>query len=95
MVAMPRSAANRLLDYLIILIVGLAGYADGPAWFVLVGAGGLTIEEWWRQLNLLRRHPSVPWSSKITTYFVTGVVSNLFFAALAFWFGMVMRLALD
>lgn len=80
-----------MLIYVIILIMGLAGYAGAPVWFVLLGAAGLTLEGWWMKLRLLRQEPRMPWSSKITTYFVTGIVANIAYAALTYGAGRIIR----
>jgi hypothetical protein len=78
-------------ELLIIFVVALAGYVGAPWWFVLLGAAGLTIDGWAMKLKLLRQYPSVPLSTKMVTYFVTGVVTNLGFAALSYVFGGFVR----
>ena len=49
--------ASRMYDWLIVILVSLAGYVEAPAWFILLGAFGLTIEGWWGKLGLLRHSP--------------------------------------
>lgn len=83
-----------LTSLVIFLVIGLAGYAGTPWWFVLAGAAALTFDGWWMKLRLLRQQPRVTWSSKITTYFVTGIVTNIGFAAFVYGAGRVMRVAL-
>jgi hypothetical protein len=78
-----------MLEFLIIVIVAIGGYAGAPWWLVLVGAAGLTIEGWAMKLMLLRQHPKVRLSSKMTTYFVTGVLANVGFASLSYIFGQL------
>ena len=76
----------------IVVIVALAGYAGAPWWWsVVCGGACLTLEGWWDKLNDLRRHGRASWSTKITTYFVTGVLSNVCLAALGYGFGRLLR----
>ncbi len=79
-----------MYDWLIVILVGLAGYAEAPGWFILLGAFGLTIEGWWGRLGLLRHSPRAI-SSKKTAYFVVGAISNLGFAALGYLLGHLLR----
>lgn len=83
-----------LTTLIVFLIIGLAGYAGTPWWFVLIGAAGLTLDGWWMKLKLLRREPRVAWSSKITTYFVTGIVTNIGFATFVYGLGRMLRMTL-
>ena len=75
----------------IILLIGLAGYAGLPAWLVLLAATGLTLRDWGAKLLLLLQQPREPWSAKVTTYFITGVIRDLCFAALAYTAGSAVR----
>ncbi len=83
-----------LTTLIVFLIIGLAAYAGTPWWFVLVGAAGLTLDSWWMKLKLLRQEPRVAWSSKITTYFVTGIVTNIGFATFVYGLGRMLRMTL-
>jgi len=76
-------------ELVIVLVVAAGGYLGASWWLVLAGAAGLTIDGWALKLRLLRQHPSVPFSAKMATYFVTGVVANLGYAALAYVAGRV------
>jgi hypothetical protein len=78
-----------MLTYAVILALGLAGYLGAPGWVVPAGAAGLTLDGWrlWR----LGPRSRIDWTSKTTTYFVTGVVANLVLAALAFGVGRIVR----
>jgi hypothetical protein len=78
----------------IVLLVALAGYAGMPPWLVPLAAAGLTLEGWWDKLLALRQRPREPWSSKVITYFVTGIVRDLCFAALAYAAGSALRIFL-
>jgi hypothetical protein len=78
--------------YTFIVAMSVAGYLQAPAWFVLIGASGLTLANW--GLRGLPPRARMAWTSKTTTYFVAGVVSNVILAALAFAAGRAMRLLL-
>ena len=45
-------------------------------------------------MKLLRQHPQVPFSSKMTTYLVASIAINLGFATLALLAGRALRLLL-
>jgi hypothetical protein len=81
-----------MLDYAILLALAAAAYANAPAWLVPTAAACLTLADWrpWR----LGRQARAPWSSKVTTYLVTGVLAHLVLAALAFGAGRIVRLLL-
>ena len=83
-----------MLTYAVIVALGLAGYAGYPWWLVLAGAGILTLGAWWRKLLQLGREPHAAWTSKATTYFVTGVVLDIALAALCFGAGRLVRAVL-
>jgi hypothetical protein len=84
-----------MIVWAVVAAVALAGYMGCPAWMALAGAACLTLDSWgpWR----LGRHwshwgrPPGAWTSKTTTYFVTGVVADLGLAALAFGAGRIVR----
>jgi hypothetical protein len=79
----------------VVLALALAGYMGVAAWMVLAGAACLTLDSWkpWRA----GRHwshwgrPPGAWTSKTTTYLVTGVLADLGLAALAFGAGRIVR----
>jgi hypothetical protein len=77
--------------YAIILVLGLAGYWGAPWWLVPAGAAALTLGAWWTKLVQPGRQPRPAWSSKTTTYFVTGVVLDIALATLAFGAGRIVR----
>ena len=66
-----------MLELLILAAVAFAGYAGGSGWLVLAGAAAMTVGSWWRKMRLLRQHPRVPFSSKMTTYLVVSIVINV------------------
>ena len=78
-----------MIPYGVVLAMALAGYMGAPAWAVLPGAACLTLDGWrpWR----LGRQARGPWTSKATTYLVTGVVADLVLAALSFGAGRIVR----
>lgn len=69
-----------MLDLLILAAVCWAGYADATPWWAVVGAGMMMVGGWLPKMALLRQHPRVPFSSKMTTYLVVSVGINLAFA---------------
>jgi hypothetical protein len=78
-----------MLAYTVILVMGAAGYANATAWLIPWGAACLVLDSWkpWR----LNRQPRISWTSKTTTYFVTGVIADLGLAALGFGAGRLVR----
>jgi hypothetical protein len=68
-------------ELVVFTAMAFMGYWDAPAWSVLAGAAVLTAAAWWRKLQLLRRHPQVPLSTKMTTYLVVSVAINAGLAA--------------
>ena len=83
-----------VIAYAVILAMGLAGYAGAPWWVALAGAACLALGSWRVQLWRLARQPRVAWSSKTTTYFVTGIVLDIGLAGLSFGAGRIARAAL-
>jgi len=79
-------------ELLILAAVAAAGYADAPQWSVLLGAGAITLAGWGRKVRLLRQHPRVPFSTKMTAYLVVSIVINLGFALACYVAGQVLRL---
>jgi hypothetical protein len=71
----------------ILLIMAIGGYLGAPGWVVLLGAAAVLSEGWGMKLMRLRQQPRVPWSSKTTTYFATGVLAGIGWSAGAFWLG--------
>ena len=84
-----------MIAWAVVLALALAGLMGVPAWTVLAGAACLTLDSWrpWR-LGRQWSHwgqPPGTWTSKTTTYLVTGVVADLGLAALAFGAGRIAR----
>ena len=71
------------LEFLILAAVAYAGYAGAVGWWALVGAAAMTAAAWARKIRLLRQHPQVPFSSKMTTYLVVSIAVNVAFATVA------------
>jgi hypothetical protein len=84
-----------MLEALILAIVATAGYAHGPWWSALLGAGGVTLAGWWRKIRLLRQHPRVPFSTKMTAYLSISIVINLGSAFASYLAGQVLRWWID
>jgi hypothetical protein len=78
-----------MLTYAIILAVALAGYLNAPALLVPAAAACLTLDSWkpWRP----DRRTRIEWTSKTTTYFVTGIVADLGVTSVAFGAGRIVR----
>jgi len=83
-----------MLAYAVIIGMGLAGYWGAPWWLVPAGGAALSLGAWWMKLLQLVREPHVAWSSKTTTYFVTGVVLDIALATVAFGAGRIVRVVL-
>lgn len=81
--------AQHTLGFAVVLALGTAGYGQAPAWLVPAGAACLTVAAWrpWR----LERQVRSAWTSKTTTYLVTGIVADLGVAGLAFGAGRMLR----
>ncbi len=79
------------LEFLILAGVAYAGYAGAAGWWALVGAAAMTVAAWARKIRLLRQHPQVPFSSKMTTYLVVSIAINVAFATLALIAGRFAR----
>jgi threonine/homoserine/homoserine lactone efflux protein len=79
-----------MITYAVLLALALAGYVKAPGWLVLAGAACLTLDGWrlWR----LRPRSGIDWTSKTTTYFVTGVMANLILAVISFGGGRMVRI---
>jgi hypothetical protein len=71
----------RLAEYLILAAMAGVGYAGWPLWWVVPATAAMTMIAWWKKVGLLRQHPQVPFSSKMITYFVVGIVLDLLLAA--------------
>jgi len=83
-----------MLAYGIILALCAAGYAGWPWWSVLAGAVALSLYGWRTQFWWLTEPARERWSSKITAYFVTGIVADIVFAVVAFGLGRAVRVLL-
>ncbi len=84
-----------MLEFLIVAGVAMAGYAGASGWWVLLAAAAMTIAGWWRKVKLLRQHPQVRFSSKMTTYLVASIAINVGFAILALLAGRIARYLLQ
>jgi hypothetical protein len=82
---------SSMLDALILAGLVVAGYHGASGWMVPAGAAALTVGGWWRKVQLLRQHPQVPFSSKMTTYLVVSIGINLGLAAASLVAGRAAR----
>ena len=57
--------------------MAFAGYVGASGWWVLLAAAAMTVAGWWRKVRLLRQHPQVPFSTKMTTYLVVSIAINV------------------
>jgi len=80
-----------MMEFLILSGVAWAGYAGAAGWWALAGAAAMTALGWWRKIRLLRQHPAVPFSTKMTTYLIVSIGINVVFAAAALVAGRVAR----
>jgi hypothetical protein len=84
-----------MLEFLILAGVAFAGYVGASGWWVLLAAAVMTVAGWWRKVRLLRQHPQVPFSTKMTTYLVASIAINIGFATLALLVGRITRYLLQ
>ena len=80
-----------MLEFLILAAMAFAGYAGGSGWLPLAGATAMTVGSWWRKVQLLRQHPRVPFSTKMTTYLIVSIVLNAVFTGASYIAGQIMR----
>jgi hypothetical protein len=80
-----------MLEFLILAAMGFAAYLGASGWWVLPVAAAMTAAGWWRKIRLLRQHPQVPLSTKMTTYLVVSIAINAGLAALALLAGRIAR----
>ena len=80
-----------MTELFILAAVAFAGSAEAPGAWALIGAGALTLAGWWRKVRLLRQHPQVPFSTKMTTYLVVSVLINLGLASASYLVGHALR----
>jgi hypothetical protein len=74
----------------LIVVAALLGWVGAPWWLAPLAGVALTIDAWWAKLAALAGNRGAPWSSKITTYFVTGLVSDIGLATLSYGFGRLL-----
>jgi hypothetical protein len=80
-----------MLEFLVLAAMAVAGYAGGSWWLALAGAAAMTVGGWARKMQLLRQHPQVPFSTKMTTYLVVSIMLNIVLATLAHVGGRALR----
>ena len=80
-----------MLEFLILVGVAWAGYIGAAGWWALAGAAAMTAATWARKIRLLRQHPTVPFSTKMTTYLIVSIAINLGFAVATLIAGRFVR----
>ena len=80
-----------MLEFVCLGAAAAAGYIGAPGWWLLPAAAAMTIAGWWRKVVLLRQHPQVPFSTKMTTYLVVSIAINIGAATLALLAGRIAR----
>ena len=80
-----------MLEFLILAAMAFAAYVGASGWWVLPAAAAMTAAAWWRKVRLLRQHPQVPFSTKMTTYLVVSIAINVGLATLALLAGRIAR----
>ena len=64
----------RMVEFLVLAAMAGVGYAGGPLWWVLPATAAITVAGWRTKVGLLRQHPRVPFSTKMKTYLVVGII---------------------
>ena len=64
----------RMVEYLVLAGLAIAGYAGAAAWWVLPATAAMTVAGWRTKVALLRQHPRVTFSTKMKTYLVVGII---------------------
>jgi hypothetical protein len=77
----------RMVEYLILAGLAIGGYAGAPLWWVLPATAAMTVAGWWTKAGLLRQHPRVPFSTKMKTYLVVGIVLDACLATTCYMAG--------
>ena len=80
-----------MLAFVLVPVMAVAGFAALPPWVVLFGVVGLADEGWWVKVRQLWRNPRDAWSTKVRAYFVTGLLANLGWSAVAYAAGRGLR----
>jgi len=77
----------RMVEFLILAGMAGVGYAGGPLWWVLPATAAMTVTGWWTKAGLLRQHPRVPFSTKMKTYLVVGIILDACLATACYMAG--------
>jgi hypothetical protein len=81
----------QFVEYVLLAAMAWVGYAGWAIWWVLPAVALMTVAGWWRKVALLRQAPGVPFSTKMITYFVVGIVLDLVLAILFYLAGRGVR----
>jgi hypothetical protein len=77
-----------MLDYLVILIVGVAGFARAPCWFIILGVLGLCLESWPTIWNMIKSS-RLKFDQGIATFFIALFGNALIACSAAYIVGVV------
>ena len=77
----------RMVEYLILAGMAIGGYGGAPLWWVLPATAAMTVTGWWTKAGLLRQHPRVPFSTKMKTYLVVGIILDACLATACYMAG--------
>jgi len=76
-----------MANYVLLIVIALAGFAEGPWWFVLFGAGALSTETLINQYQFLRHDPRAVQQREAWLHLLKQVAINVAFAAAAYFVG--------
>jgi len=66
-----------MLDYLIILLMGLLGYEGAGWWVILIGAAALTFELWFKLYEILKQRRAVQLGWQDVLHFTAAFATNI------------------
>jgi hypothetical protein len=66
-----------MLDYVIILLVGLLGYEGAGWWVILIGAAALTFEMWFKLYEMLWHRQAVQLGWQDVLHFTAAFSTNI------------------
>jgi hypothetical protein len=76
-----------MANYILLVVIALAGFAEAPWWFVLVGGGALSTETLSSQYQFLRHNPRSVQQWEAWLYSLGQVAINVAFATAAYLVG--------
>ena len=67
--ASRNGVSSGMLEYLVVVLVGLIAFVGGQWWVIPIGALGMSIGPWFNQWKMLKEHPLAPFDSKVVQFF--------------------------